>query len=101
MSLRKKYRKTGSLCTVTFSLPKAGAGSAKTVHVVGDFNGWGKSATSMKKQKNSSFAASVPLERNREYQFRYLLNGETRENDWNADRYVANDQGGENSVVIV
>jgi len=76
MSLRKQYRKTGSHCTVTFSLPKAGAGSAQAVHVVGDFNGWDKSATPMKKQKNGSFAASVPLERNREYQFRYLLNAE-------------------------
>ena len=101
MSLRKLYRKAGSLCTVTFSLPKAGAGSAQSVHIVGDFNGWDKNATPMKKQKNGSFAASVALERNREYQFRYLLNGETWENDWNADRYVANNHGGENSVVTV
>ena len=101
MSLRKQYRKIGSLCMVTFSLPKAGAGSAQTVHVVGDFNGWDKSATPMKKQKNRSFAASVPLERNREYQFRYLLNGESWENDWKADRYVDNGQGGDNSVVVV
>jgi 1,4-alpha-glucan branching enzyme len=101
MSLRKKYRKTGGLCTVTFSLPKEGAGSAKTARVVGDFNGWDKSATPMKKQKNGSFAVSLLLERNREYQFRYLLDEERWENDWSADRYVANKHGGENSVVVV
>ena len=81
-------------------MPKAGAGSAKTVHVVGDFNGWDQSATPMKKQKNGSFATSVLLERNREYPFRYLLDGETWENDRKADRYVDNGQGGDNSVVV-
>jgi 1,4-alpha-glucan branching enzyme len=101
MSLKKQYRKTDSFCTVTFSLPKAGAGSAQTVHVVGDFNGWDKNATPIKKHKNGSFVARVLLERHREYQFRYLLNGESWENDWQADRYVENGQGGDNSVVVV
>jgi len=101
MSLRKQYRKTGSLCAVTFSLPKAGAKSAKIVHLVGEFNGWDKTATPMTKMKNGSFAASVQLERNKEYQFRYLLDGEFWENDWNADRYVPNRHGGDNSVVVV
>jgi 1,4-alpha-glucan branching enzyme len=102
MSLRKQYRKSGQpLCTVTFSLPKAAAKSAKTVHLVGEFNAWNKNAAPMKKLKNGSFSISVQLERNKEYQFRYLLNGENWENDWNADRYVPNDQGGDNSVAVV
>ena len=101
MSLRKRFRKTGSLCTVTFSLPKAGAASVETAHIVGDFNGWDKYATPMKKQKNGAFAASVPLERNKEYQFRYLLDGHRWENDWAADKYVPNEHGGDNSVVVL
>ncbi len=101
MSIRKRYLKRKPLCTVTFSLPKAGAESASVVHLVGDFNGWDKAATPMKRQKNGSFAASLPLERGREYQFRYLLDDERWENDWQADRYLRNEFGGDNSVVVV
>jgi hypothetical protein len=71
VGLRKQYRKTGGLRTVTFSLPKAGVASARAVNIVGDFNG--------------SFSASVTLARGREYQFRYLLDGGLWENDWKAD----------------
>jgi len=101
VSLRKRYLKTGELCTVTFSLPKAGATAVRSVHVVGDFNGWNKHGSPMKKQKNGSFAGSISLASGREYQFRYLLDGERWENDWKADKYVANEYGGENSVVVV
>jgi 1,4-alpha-glucan branching enzyme len=86
---------------VTFSLPKAAAKSASTVHLVGEFNAWDINATPMKKLKNGSFSVSVQLERNNEYQFRYLLDGKIWENDWKADRYVPNDQGGDNSVAVV
>ena len=101
MSLRKQYRKTGELCTVTFSLPKAGASSARTVSIVGDFNGWNKHGNPMKKQKNGSFADIISLACGREYQCRYLLDGEHSVNDWKADKYVLNGYGGENSVVGV
>jgi len=101
MSLRRQYRKTGTTCTVTFNLPKAGAGSATSVHLVGDFNGWDKTANPMKKQKNGTFAASLSLERGKDYQFRYLLDRERWENDWQADKYLRNEFGGDNSVVVV
>jgi 1,4-alpha-glucan branching enzyme len=101
VSLRKQYRKTGELCTVTFSLPKAGVASARAVNIVGDFNGWNRAASPMKKQRNGSFSASVSLPCGREYQFRYLLDGERWENDWKADKYVPNEHGSENSVVVV
>jgi 1,4-alpha-glucan branching enzyme len=71
------------------------------VHLVGDFNGWDKAANPMKRQKNGTFAASLSLECGREYQFRYLLDGDRWENDWQADKYLRNEFGGENSVVIV
>lgn len=101
VSLRKQYRKTGGLCTVTFSLPKAGVASARTVNIVGDFNGWNKRGNPMKKQKSGGFAGSLSLARGRAYQFRYLLDGERWENDWNADKYMPNEYGSENSVVVV
>jgi 1,4-alpha-glucan branching enzyme len=101
MSIRKRYLKGKPLCTVTFSLPKAGARSASSVHLVGDFNGWDKAANPMKRQKNGTFAASLSLERGKEYQFRYLLDRERWENDWQADKYLRNEFGGDNSVVVV
>jgi len=101
VSLRKQYRKTGGLCTVTFSLPKAGGALARSVNIVGDFNGWNRGGQPMKKQKNGSFSASVTLARGREYQFRYLLDGSRWENDWKADKYMPNEFGSENCVVVV
>lgn len=101
MSLRKQYLKTKPVCKVTFSFPKAGFGSPKSVHLVGDFNNWNKTAAPMRRLKNGSFTLTIALERNREYQFRYLLDGQRWENDWEADTYVPNDFGSENSVVAV
>lgn len=101
MSLRKQYLKRKPLCKVTFSLPTDGLGSPRSAHLVGDFNNWNKTAAPMRRLKNGSFTLTVTLERNREYQFRYLLDGQRWENDREADRYVPNDFGSENSVVAV
>ena len=101
MSLKKQYLKGESKCKVTFSLSRDSAGSAGTAHVVGDFNHWEPSATPMKKLKDGSFTATITLTKNNEYQFRYLLDGERWENDLNADKYVSNEYGSENSVVVI
>jgi len=53
----------------------------------------------MTRYKNGKFKVSLDLEPNREYQFRYLVNGSHWHNDWDADRYVANPFSGDNSVV--
>jgi 1,4-alpha-glucan branching enzyme len=101
VSLKKQNLKGESKCKVTFSLSRESAGSAGTVHVVGDFNNWERSANPMKKLKDGSFTATITLPKNKEYQFRYLLDGERWENDSNADKYVANEHATENSVVVV
>ena len=101
MSIKKQYLKTRAACRVTFSLPKKAAAFANTVHLVGDFNDWNESITPMKRLKNGSFTATLVLQRNKEYQFRYLLDGLQWENDWKADKYVPNRYGSENSVVVV
>ena len=101
VSIKKQYLKTRAACRVTFSLPKKAAAFANTVHLVGDFNDWNKSITPMKRLKNGSFTTTLVLRRNKEYQFRYLLDGLQWENDWKADKYVPNRYGSENSVVVV
>jgi 1,4-alpha-glucan branching enzyme len=96
--LKKQFLKTKDAVKVTFSLPEAVQG--ETVFLVGDFNNWDEAATAMKRQKNGSFTVTLDLERNREYQFRYLVNGTEWHNDWEADKYVPNPYSGDNSVVV-
>lgn len=101
MSVKKQYMKKKPLCKVTFRLNKKQARHARTVHVVGDFNGWDTGATPMVKLKRGAFSVIVDLEKGREYQFRYLLNGTDWVNDSGADHYVTTPYGDENNCVIV
>jgi hypothetical protein len=55
----------------------------------------------MKERKDGTFYTAVTLEAGKEYQFRYLINSVRWENDWDADDYLPNDLGTENSVVSV
>ncbi|MDN5216457.1 isoamylase early set domain-containing protein [Fulvivirgaceae bacterium BMA12] len=101
MSLKKQYLKSKPLCKVTFSLPKEAASSAKKVAVVGEFNDWNSKALPMKKLKDGSFKITQDLSVGQEYQFKYLIDGKTWENDWSADKYVSNEFTTENSVVVL
>ena len=102
MSIKKQYLKSKPLCKVTFTHPKEAVGSARTVHIAGDFNNWDTHTTPMKKKRNGAFSTAVSLETGREYQFRYVIDETNWENDWEADRYVASGVAGtENSVVVV
>ena len=102
MSLKKQTLKTRPICKVTFRVPKEAAKSAESIHIVGDFNDWDKTATPMKSLKSGDFTSTLELDTSKtEYQFRYLYDGKTWENDWEADAYIANSEGTENSVVKV
>jgi 1,4-alpha-glucan branching enzyme len=95
--LTKHYSKTGRKVRVTFKLPAEV--NAQRAAVCADFNGWDPSATPMKQLKDGSFSATVSLEAGESYRFRYLLDGERWENDWQADEYRPNPFGGEDSVI--
>ena len=99
MSLKKKFLKSKPVCKVTFRLPKSAANEAKKVVVLGDFNDWDKENGHTMRKTKEYFTVTIDLETNREYQFRYLLDGEVWENDWEADAYVKSPLGVENSVV--
>jgi 1,4-alpha-glucan branching enzyme len=102
VSLKKSYSKDKGTCKVTFELPEAAAAGAKTVHLVGDFNNWSETATQMEKTKDGTWTAILSLASGRQYYFRYLINGDTWENDWNADKYIPSPYAdADNSVVIV
>ena len=102
MSLKKQFLKSKPVCKVTFRVPSEAAKDANTVHIVGDFNNWDIYATPLKKLKDGSFTVTLDLEKDKEYQFRYLIDETTWENDWSADKYVPTPFGNaENSVVVV
>jgi len=102
MGLTKKYVKAKNTCSVTFSLPKEAVKTAKTVHLVGEFNDWQLHATPMKKTAHGSFTATLKLKAGREHQYRYLIDDKKWENDYKADKYVPSPYGVcDNSVVVV
>lgn len=100
--MKKRYLKTRPVCKVTFELPGEATATARKVSLVGDFNNWDVETLPMKQRKDGSYSVTIALERNHEYQFRYLLDDGRWENDWKADKYTPTPYGdGENSVVIV
>ena len=101
MSIEKKYLKSKPVCKVKFVAPEPLANEAKKIYLAGDFNEWQFEETQLKKQKNGSLATTLDLSPGEEYQYRYVLDGERWENDFDADKYVPNALGVENSVVIV
>ena len=102
MALKKSYDKNGKKCAVTFSLSAEAAKEAEKVWLCGDFNNWSSSETPMKKLKDGSFSVKISLESGCEYQFRYLIDGKTWENDWAADKYLpAPFSDADNSVVCL
>ena len=101
MTIKKQYLKNKSQCKVTFRVQKEMGNGAKQMHVVGEFNQWDKGATPMKSHKNGTFAATVNLDPNKKYQFRYLADGVNWLNDMDADTYLYCPYANcENSVII-
>jgi 1,4-alpha-glucan branching enzyme len=99
MSLKKQNAKSKSVCKVTFTLAENIADSSGRVNLVGDFNNWDIDCTPMKKLKNGNFAVSIDLEKGKEYQFRYLVEGLGWLNEKEADKHVLNNYQTENSVI--
>jgi 1,4-alpha-glucan branching enzyme len=101
MALTKQFLKSKPLCKVTFEVPAETANGGKVVNVVGDFNNWDITATSLKKQKDGSFKAIVELGTNQEYQFRYVIDNQIWANENQADKFVPSGvSADENSVVV-
>jgi 1,4-alpha-glucan branching enzyme len=98
-TMKKNYCKTGRSCRVTFELPTEVA--AKTVALCGEFNNWDPTKHPLIRRKDGHFSITISLQSGKSYRFRYLLDGNKWENDWDADQYLPNDSGTEDSVVIV
>lgn len=101
MALAKQFLKSKPVCKVTFSLSPETVNGAKSVALVGEFNDWDAAAAPLKKQKDGSYKATVELPVGGEYQFRYLIDGETWCNDDTADKYVQSGVSSDDNSVIV
>lgn len=100
--MKKRFLKTKPVCKVTFELPKEVTREAHTVALVGEFNSWDTTSTLMKRRKDGSFSITLDLPAYREYQFKYLIDDDYWENDWQADKYLPNNIGdSDNSIVVV
>ena len=101
MALKKTFSKDKKKCTVTFTVSAEAAQGAKKINIAGDFNSWSSTDTPLKQGKDGSFSVKLELDADKEYQFRYLLDGKHWENDWAADKYIpAPFSHTDNSVVI-
>lgn len=101
MSIKKQYLKSKPICKVTFKISESDSNAAQKAWVVGEFNNWSTSAHPMKRLKNGQFTTTVPLEKGREYQFRYLLGQNQWQNDEQADKQVPTPFGDSSNSVIV
>lgn len=84
---------------VTFEL-SAGAGASSS-HLCGEFNDWSTTAQPMSPCDDGGFSTTIPLQAGCRYRYRYFVDGVRWENDWEADDYVANDFGGDDSVADI
>ena len=84
--------------TAEITLRRASTNGETSVVVVGDFNDWSPGAHPMHGESDG-WSCTVTMAVGRRYRFRYLVEGARWENDWEADDYVDNDHGGQDSVV--
>ena len=81
---------------VTFAVPADAADGA--VAVVGDFNQWDPSANPLR-ESDGWLRASVVVQPDRRYRFRYLADGGRWFNDSEVDAYEPNGMGDENCLL--
>jgi 1,4-alpha-glucan branching enzyme len=102
MSFKKQYLKSKPVCKVTFQVSKDAVNGASSVDLLGEFNNWNTAEPiNLVKLKNGNFKVVIDLPIEKEYQFKYLLDGEIWINDESADKYVNNGIDAEENSVIV
>lgn len=105
MPVTKKFLKTKPEVQVTFEVSKEAAEEASQVYLLGEFADW--EPVELKKLKTGVFRGTVKVPTNEQssYQYRYRMvmadGSEKFDNDWEAESYISNPFGGENSVISV
>ena len=92
--IKKRFFKTKDECEITFEYDA----EVEKVALVADHNDW-EPIKMKKRKKDGVFYTRVRVPKEDELQFRYLVNGEDWVNDDEADSYVTNEHGSQNSVI--
>jgi 1,4-alpha-glucan branching enzyme len=82
---------------VTFRMPELDG--VVELNLCGDFNGWQAKGEPLHTEADGSWSATLVLEAGKSYRFRYNDNQGRWHNDWEADGYVPNEFGSEDSVL--
>jgi 1,4-alpha-glucan branching enzyme len=93
----KKTVATGGNVEVTFRMPPMD--EVVELFLCGDFNNWHTSGTPLVPEDDGTWVTTLLLKAGRSYRFRYYDNQGRWHNDWEADAYMPNDFGTEDSVV--
>ena len=87
----------GNRVAVTFRMPPLDG--VVELFLCGDFNDWHTAGAPLELKPDGSWETTLELEAGRSYRFRYYDNQGRWHNDPEADSYVPNDFGSEDSVV--
>lgn len=88
---KKKYK-------VTFEVPADRIGKGRDVRVLGNFNGWSWDNGLAMSNGGASYKANVELEPG-DYQFRYLVDNQEWQNDWEAEGYTSSGYNSDNCLL--
>ena len=95
--IHKRLSQDEDMVQVTFELPASLW--IEKASLVGDFNDWNEASHPFRQDRDGTWRVTLKLVRGREYAFRYLIDGEWR-NEGSADRCELNSHGGCNSVLV-
>ena len=95
--VQKTYFKTKDYCKVKFTFAVE---NAETIEILGLNSDW-ETSIIMSKKKDGTFSCDVSLPKNTEHQFKYRVNENEWANEPEADKEVANEFGGINSVIVI
>ncbi len=96
--LKREPIKESNQVKVTFVVPHNA--DQPRISVVGDFNNWDPSATPLVKRANNTRSASVKLDANQRYRFRYYMGDNQWFNDEAADAYEPNPHGSDDCILL-
>ena len=82
---------------VTFRMPPLD--EVVELYLCGDFNDWQVKGVPLSQESDGTWVATLVLDAGKSYRFRYCDNQGRWHNDWEADAYVPNDFGTEDSVL--
>lgn len=87
----------GRKVEVTFRMPPLD--DVVELYLCGDFNGWQVKGVPLSQEPDGTWVATLVLEAGKSYRFRYYDNQGLWHNDWEADAYVPNEFGSDDSVL--